>query len=226
MTAQATPSIQNYTIGKGMTYFIPALTALPTQWSADLAVTTNMVLYTPAGDVFTVKTAGTTGSTAPVAGAGDITDGTATLDSVAWNTLGNCPKLEFTADYDTIDHYSSMAGIKTRDLRVITNIRGGINITLDEITPKNLAMGLIGTTPTGSVGSETFNLLAGATNNGILKFVGTNEVGPKYAYLWPNVAFTPSKTTGVITDEFVTLEMEAFVNKDASGVFGVVKQIS
>lgn len=226
MTSQATPSVQNYTIGKGKTYFVEAVAGkVPKPWSAGLAVLLGDRVYTTEGSVYDVATAGTTGLTAPTGTGTGITDGTATIDYVARKDLGNAPKIEFTAEYDTIDHYSSMMGVKTRDLRVITNIRGGLNVTLDEITPDNLSLGLAGSLPTGTAGSQSFDILVGTTRTGILIFEGTNEVGPKYRHLWSNASFTPSKTTGVISDEFVTLELEAFVNKDGGGKFGFVQEI-
>lgn len=227
MTAQTSPSVSNYVVGKGKVYFAAHLTStLPVLWKTLTSYSLHDRVYLTTGEFLECSKAGTSGSSEPtVDDTPPYTDGSAEWTLVSFTMLGNCPKLEFTADYDTIDHYSSMEGIKTRDLRVLTNLRGGINLTLDEITPVNLSLGLVGTAPTGTAGSETFHLLSGTSRVGVLRFVGNNEVGPKYKYEWGNVAFTPSKSVGVISEEFQTLELEAFCNKDGRGLFGTVTQV-
>jgi len=66
------------------------------------------------------------------------------ISGAEWVSLGNCNKISFKIDVTKLDHFSSMAGVKTKDKTVITERSATISFTPDEITGQNLALAVMG----------------------------------------------------------------------------------
>jgi hypothetical protein len=131
--------------------------------------------------------------------------------------LGNAPSFIYTPNVEKKEHFSSREGIKTKDFTAITQISATIKITLDEITPENLAMFAL-----GDLASDgTITGLTKAEFTGTLKVVGTNDIGQHVGWEG-DISFVPSGDFSFITDEddFSTIELEAEVQKAADGSFG------
>lgn len=58
--------------------------------------------------------------------------------------IGNAPTFEFTPALTTLDHFSSRLGVRIKDLSVITEKSGTLNIVMDEFTYDNLMLTLLG----------------------------------------------------------------------------------
>jgi hypothetical protein len=132
--------------------------------------------------------------------------------------LGNAPSFVYTPNVEKKEHFSSREGIKTKDFTAITQISATIKVTLDEITPENLAMFAL-----GDLASDgTITGLTKAEFTGTLKVIGTNDVG-QHAGWEGDISFVPSGDFSFITDadDFSTLELEAEVQKAVDGSFGI-----
>jgi hypothetical protein len=132
--------------------------------------------------------------------------------------LGNAPSFVYTPAVEKKEHFSSREGIKTKDFTAITSIAATIKVTLDEITPENLAMFAL-----GDLASDgTITGLTKAEFTGTLKVVGTNDIGQHVGWEG-DISFVPSGDFSFITDsdDFSTLELEAEVQKAVDGSFGV-----
>jgi hypothetical protein len=70
-------------------------------------------------------------------------------------------------------------------------------------------------------------IFANSSITGELKFVGTNDVGPKITVNLYNVSFTPSGDLSMISDEFNSMEVTADVlaatSGPNSGKFGIAQ---
>jgi hypothetical protein len=132
--------------------------------------------------------------------------------------LGNAPSFVYTPAVEKKEHFSSREGIKTKDFTAITSIAATIKVTLDEITPENLAMFALGELSTDG----TITGLTKAEFTGTLKVVGTNDIGQHVGWTG-DVSFVPSGDFSFITDsdDFSVLELEAEVQKGVDGSFGV-----
>lgn len=131
--------------------------------------------------------------------------------------LGNAPSFIYTPNVAKKEHFSSRAGIKTKDFTAITEISATIKVTLDEITPENLAMFAL-----GDLASDgTITGLTKAEFTGTLKVVGTNDIGQHVGWTG-DISFVPSGDFSFITDgdDFSKLELEAEVQKAVDGSFG------
>jgi sorbitol-specific phosphotransferase system component IIA len=136
--------------------------------------------------------------------------------------LGNCPSFVYSPAVEKKEHFSSREGIKTKDFTAITQIGATVKFTLDEITATNLAFFALGDVDTTVPGTITINGLSKAEFTGDIKVVGTNDIG-QHVDFTATVSFVPSGDFSFITDsdDFSTIEIEAEVQKDTDGFFGV-----
>lgn len=124
--------------------------------------------------------------------------------------MGNCPKASIEVVIEKLEHFSSMEGVKTKDLTVIVQKSAKMSLVLEEFNYHNVAMAVLGTVSEGSDGIE---IAMGAADSvtGEVEFVGTNAVGPKWRVVLLNVSFTPSSPFELISDEWGQIELEGDV---------------
>lgn len=136
--------------------------------------------------------------------------------------LGNAPSFVYSPTVEKLEHFSSREGVKTKDFTAITQVGATVTFTLDEITGLNLSFFALAEQGTDTDGNITLSGLSKTEFTGEIKVVGTNDIGQQVDFL-ATVSFVPSGDFGFITDEdnFTTIEIEAEVQKDANGFFGV-----
>lgn len=216
-------SSDNYMIGKGKVYF-RKWTSAPTSWKTGTTYASGD--YVMNGDRLWTATAGGsshTSASGPTGSTGTFTDGTVTWAQVDWIDLGNAPQFKWAAEVETLDHYSSRSGIKTRDKKVIISRKGTLTIVLDEITVENLDLALMGTT-TGTAGSREIEIFSAAQVDAQVKLEGTNDVGNQFDWFFGAASFQPGKELSVISDTWAEIELVAEVNADSNDVFGIITE--
>jgi hypothetical protein len=135
--------------------------------------------------------------------------------------VGNVPEFEFTPTIDKLDHFSSRAGIKAKDKSVAHSKSATVRVVMDEWTARNLALALMGAVDDSDLSAVTINILELDDIQAAVKFVGANEVGPKWTYILPTVIFTPSKALQPISDAWGQIEISGDVLFDENtGSFG------
>jgi hypothetical protein len=133
---------------------------------------------------------------------------------------GNVTALVFTPKVTLLDHFSSRAGIKSKDLSVVLQKEGDLKITMEEYTARNLAMLLLGQLTTSGL-TATIDVLSTAAIRAAVKFVGANDVGPQWTMIFPICDIVPSGAMNPINDgKFGTIEVTANVLSDEYGSFG------
>lgn len=125
--------------------------------------------------------------------------------------LGNVSSLVITPDVTTLDHFSSMAGVKSKDLSVVLEKKATLKITADEITAYNVSLLTLGALDESAIGGPTVDYLSEAAVTGALRFVGTNLLGAQITMDIYNVSFLPTGDFQLISDEWNEMEMEADV---------------
>jgi hypothetical protein len=148
----------------------------------------------------------------------------ATGDSV-FTDLGNVPECEFSFNINKLDHFSSRAGVKSKDKSVIIEKGATVRLVLEEITAHNLALALGGTTYADSDGNTSFGMMSVNAQEGILKILGTNEIGAQVNWIG-SVSFAPSGSFNPISDEWGSVEATGEILVDVDGNFGVMTVIS
>jgi hypothetical protein len=139
--------------------------------------------------------------------------------------LGNCPAFEFTPTAETLEHFSSRTGVKSKDREVVISTEGELKISMEEWTVENLALALLGNIDEDSTGRPVIDILQNSSVTGEVKFVGSNSVGQKFEWLFNNVSFIPSGTISPLSDEWGVMEVTGQVLVDNGGKFGTVTHI-
>jgi hypothetical protein len=129
-------------------------------------------------------------------------------------SLGNAPEIEATPEVDKLDHFSSMAGVRSKDRSVVREKTLTLRVVLDEITPENLRLVLLGgDLEAGSTtGADAFGIFASSEFTGAVRFAGANDIGNKVSFNLPRCSILPSGT-GVpfISDEWAQIELNVDV---------------
>jgi hypothetical protein len=63
----------------------------------------------------------------------------------AYVDIGNVPVFEFTPTINTLAHFSSRLGVRSKDLEIITEKSATLAMTMEEWTYRNLLMAFLGT---------------------------------------------------------------------------------
>lgn len=134
--------------------------------------------------------------------------------------LGNATAFEIEPTIEELDHFSSMAGVRTKDLVAVLEKSGVIRITLEEMTRENVQLALMGgEIDSDTDGNATFEIMANNLTRGRLEFIGNNDVGPKWSYDFPSVAFRPNGSINGISEEWQAMELEGEIEA-VLGKFG------
>lgn len=137
--------------------------------------------------------------------------------------LGNCPTIELTPNFTTLDHFSSRQGVKQRDKRIITEKIADLKIVMEEWAAQNLAMMLGGSIDNADPANPVISIGNVNASSGELRFYGTNDVGPKWNVIFPSVDFIPSGTLALISDGWGNMEVTGSMLVDAStNAFGTM----
>lgn len=135
-----------------------------------------------------------------------------------YRDLGNASVFECQPTVTKLDHFSSRQGVRVKDLSVVQEKSMSVRFTLDEFTPENLSLAMMGT---GQSGGE-MNIFDLDEIVGSLRLIGKNSVGRKCQIDLPTVSLTPSAAVGFISEGFATIEMTGDVTADDNGVFGTI----
>lgn len=122
--------------------------------------------------------------------------------------VGNVSKLSLALKTDVLEHYESMTGQRSLDLRMIKQKSASVNLTIEEFTRDNLALALYGSGVTGTSGSVTGESVGGAAP----------QTGERYFLAHPKVASV------VLTDSAATpATLTAGTQYTADADFGAVQ---
>lgn len=138
---------------------------------------------------------------------------TVEFDSV---DLGNCTQIELTPEFEKLEHFSSMTGVKSVDKTVVVSKKVSIRLVMDEWSEANVRLAIL-----AAATGTPINIFSESEREGDLVVTGTNTVGEAYVWTFPSVSFIPSASLNLISEEWATMEISGTVNAIA-GVFGTV----
>jgi hypothetical protein len=121
--------------------------------------------------------------------------------------VGNVSDLEYAPKVATLEHYSSMVGIKTKDLTIVLEKGGTLKMVMDEFTADNMELILLGNKVITDPLNISIDIFSQTSVTGELKFFGTNEIGPRWDFDFLNVDFLPTGTLKMISDSFGNIEV-------------------
>lgn len=145
--------------------------------------------------------------------------------------LGNVTDVVLTPDMTTLEHFTSRAGVKQKDLTVILEKKSSLKFTMEEFTPHNVGLMVLGAVDELAVDGPTVEIFSESLITGAFRFVGTNDIGPKWQMDLYNISVLPSGDFGLITDEWGNMEITADVLADQAvgptfGKFGILKLLN
>lgn len=146
------------------------------------------------------------------------------VGALDYRFLGNAPDFEFKPEVTKLEHFSSMAGVKKRDRTVVTEKKASVTLTLEEWTPENLALILLGSITQNTDGRDVIEIFSENAISGSIRFTGTNEVGPRYEIVLPLVDFVPGDSLSPISQEYGQLKITGDV-QTVDGSFGTTTDI-
>lgn len=138
--------------------------------------------------------------------------------------LGNCPSIELTPNFTTLDHFSSRAGVKARDKRIILEQLMELKVVMEEWAAQNLSLMLAGAIDYSDPQSPIISIGVNPINTGEFRLYQTNAVGQKWTVILPSVDFIPSGTLAFISDEWGNMEVTGSMLADPNtGSFGTMQ---
>lgn len=142
--------------------------------------------------------------------------------------LGNCTEATITPTVEKLDHFSSRAGIRQKDLSVTLEQGGTLALIMEEFTPHNVAMMVMGDVDEAALGGPEVTIFTNTEIYGELKITATNDIGPRIDWHLYRVSLNPSGEFGAIEqDEWGNMELEgellAADGGPNDGKFGVLK---
>lgn len=138
--------------------------------------------------------------------------------------IGNVPEFEFTPELTKLDHFSSRAGVRSKDKSVVQEKAATLRMVMEEWTARNLALALLGTIDASDPNQVEIDIFSENSIRASVKFVGTNEVGPKWTFEYPIVEFIPTSAINPISDEWGQIEVTGDVLfDDITGKWGTAK---
>jgi hypothetical protein len=140
-----------------------------------------------------------------------------------YRDLGNAPEVEFTPELEELDHFSSRTGVRSKDRTIILEKSATLRMVLEEWSPENLMLALLGSED-DTIGG-LYHIFTENAIEGAVKLTGSNEIGPKYELIFPNVSIIPSGSLGFITDEWGQIELNANVLVGEGGAFGTFEDL-
>lgn len=141
-----------------------------------------------------------------------------------YRDLGNSPRFEIQPNVETLAHFSSRTGVKTKDAEFITSKSATLTIDLEEIDPDNVALSLLGQKSINASGFTMIDILKESKISGKIKLVMSNDIGRNYEIILPNVDFKPGEAIGFISEELMKLTITGEVTQVA-GSFGTIRDL-
>ncbi len=121
--------------------------------------------------------------------------------------FGNTPELNFSAEQENLDHYSSDRGIRIKDQSVILQLDYAGSIITDNISMENMAIFFLGEASTKTVAAST---VTGESHVGAEKALtyplGTSETNPAGVRKVASVVVKPVSGTTFVENEDYTVD--------------------
>jgi hypothetical protein len=142
----------------------------------------------------------------------------------SYSDMGNCTSFTMQVNPTLLHHYSSRVGVRKKDLSVVTQLDATLQMSLEELTLRNLAMFVLGA-PLAS-GADSIFLMSQPLFYAGVRFTATNSVGPEWNAVFPLVLLSPRNALQLIaegTGTWGNMQIQGEVQFDSvSGQFGWV----
>lgn len=140
--------------------------------------------------------------------------------------MGNVTDVSFEPSIETLEHFTSMAGVRSRDRVEVLSKTALLSLTVEEMTPQNLAIAQLGRVETDTEGRTVVTGLSETLVRGRVDAIMSNDIGPRYHFTFFSVAMRPAGPIGIITEEWWNGELEGEIEAQQNGIFWTTTLIS
>lgn len=137
-------------------------------------------------------------------------------DETDYVDLGAVSQASMSITVTKLTHKIARGGVISEDYSVIQSVSANGSATLDELTPQNWALFLLGDPVLDTDGQYSVQMLSNTNKSGYLRFVGDNDFGVQYNFE-AYVTLTPAGDVTILNvdgNAFATLPVEFTINKD------------
>lgn len=142
-------------------------------------------------------------------------------DDTRFRHIGNAPNVVFTPTATTLEHFTSMEGIKLKDETITLTQGGTVKLTLEEATMHNLALMVMGTVDDSDLTDVVIDIFSRESVVAEFKFFATNSKGPRWYWDFKQITFTPSGDINMVADAYGNMVLTGSV-ESVDGDFGTV----
>lgn len=142
-------------------------------------------------------------------------------DESLYHHLGNMPSVVFTPSAETLEHFTSMEGIKLKDETITLTQGGEIKLTMEELTMRNLAIMVMGDFDDTDLNAVTVDIFSRESIVAAMKFFMSNRKGPRWYWDFTQVTFVPSGDIPFVSDSYGQMVATGSVEA-VNGDFGTI----
>jgi hypothetical protein len=142
-----------------------------------------------------------------------------------WTHIGNVQDWGITPNPTVIKHNNTQGGLKRVDLVAMTLVEMAFACKLDEWTPDNIKMALLGSSSASTAG-QIITIGTGIVQRQ-MKFTGANAYGPQWEIILPSVFINAKDTLEFLgSDDFASIPLSGDILYNAAiGGFGTAECI-
>jgi hypothetical protein len=136
--------------------------------------------------------------------------------------MGNMPSVTFTPAFETLEHFDSMAGIKTKDETITLSQGGAVKFSAEEFTFSNLRMMIAAAMPDlTDLTNVQMNIFEQESIVAEWWWYSTNKKGPRWYWHFNQLTFIPAGDISLVGDAYGNLPVTGSV-ESVDGAFGTV----
>lgn len=134
--------------------------------------------------------------------------------------VGNCPAVTYSAELSKEQHKQSMSGLKSTDFEFVTEVSATLNATLEEVTPENMALFVMGTGTPNTAGDIEIGGLTLTEVKCDVKYESDNPYGAQIVFE-ARASISPNGEFNFITDGLNSIPVQFTILRDEeTGNFG------
>ncbi len=131
---------------------------------------------------------------------------------------GNLKEIAYNSELQTLEHKQTQSGLKSVDFETVTEVSAALQCVLDEVSPRNMALFVMGTPGDSDTGGNTEIIgLSATTIEADVKYVSDNPNGRNFE-LHCRVSIRPNGDFSFITEDLTSIPLTMKVLK-TNGVF-------
>lgn len=132
--------------------------------------------------------------------------------------VGNMRSMTLSKNIESIEHKQTMSGLRSTDLEIITEVGATVEVELEEVTPENMSLFVMGTPTSNTDGGTTILGLSVTALDADFQYVSDNARGRNMIFSG-RCSIKPNGDFSFITDGLTAIPLTLKVLQ-SGGAFG------